>query len=143
MIQILKKVHLGLLIVTFFVVAMAGPVVATAAPAPNFGAAAICGPGEVHLRDNDTVCCPATFNQSANACFFAKYINPIIALLSAIVGVVVIISIIIGGIQYSSASGDPSKLQAAKSRITNSIIGLVAFFFLFAFIQWVVPGGLL
>lgn len=75
--------------------------------------------------------------------------NPIIErLLQAInfisvgVGVIVTAMIIIGGIQYSSAGGNPQKVQAAKNRIVNAIIALVAYFFLFAFLQWLVPGGI-
>lgn len=64
-----------------------------------------------------------------------------INILSAGVGVLAVIMLIIGGIQYSSAGGDPQKVKAAKNRITNVVIGLVAYFFLFAFLQWIVPGG--
>lgn len=69
--------------------------------------------------------------------FFLKAIE----ILAAGVGVVATIVIIIAGIQYSSAGGDPQKVKAAKTRITNAIIGLIAYFFLFAFLQWIVPGG--
>jgi len=74
---------------------------------------------------------------------FDKYINPLIAFLTAIAGVIIVISIIAGGVQYSAAGGDPSKVAAAKNRITNAIIALIAIIFLFAFLQWLVPGGLL
>lgn len=69
------------------------------------------------------------------------YVRLAINVLSAGVGVLAVIMLIIGGIQYSSAGGDPQKVKAAKNRITNVIIGLIAYFFLFAFLQWVVPGG--
>jgi len=72
----------------------------------------------------------------------AKYINPLITLLSALVGLVVTISIVIGGIQYSSSAGDPQAATAAKNRIRNAIIALVAFIFLYAFLQFLVPGGI-
>lgn len=75
--------------------------------------------------------------------------NPIISrilqamnVLSVGVGIIVTIMIIIGGIQYSSAGGNSQKVQAAKNRIVNAIIALVAYFFLFAFLQWLVPGGI-
>lgn len=75
--------------------------------------------------------------------------NPIFAnivyainIISAGVGVIVTAMIVIGGIQYASAGGNPQKVAAAKTRITNAIIALVAYFFLFAFLQWLVPGGL-
>lgn len=87
---------------------------------------------------------PALTTCSGTNCdLIAKYINPLIATLSAAVGVVVTISIVYGGIQYASSGGDPQKSAAAKSRITNSIFVLVAFFLLFAFLSWLIPGGLL
>lgn len=71
-----------------------------------------------------------------------KYINPLISLLSALVGVAVTISIIIGGIQYSSSNGNAQQITAAKARIRNSLIALLAFFFLYTFLQFLVPGGI-
>jgi hypothetical protein len=71
-----------------------------------------------------------------------KYINPLIQLLSALVGVAVVASIIIGGIQYSSSAGDPQKASAAKARIRNAIVALVAFIFLYALLDFLMPGGL-
>ncbi len=62
--------------------------------------------------------------------------------LSAGVGIVVIGLIIVGGIQYSIAGDNPQATTAAKERITNALIALVAFLFIFAFIQWLIPGGL-
>lgn len=74
---------------------------------------------------------------------FVKYINPGINLLAAAVGIIVAISIIIGGLQYGSSAGDPQKASAAKNRIRNSIIALVAFLFLYSMLNFLIPGGLL
>jgi uncharacterized membrane protein YjgN (DUF898 family) len=72
-----------------------------------------------------------------------KYVNPFIYFLSAFVGVAVVISIIIGGIQYGSSGGDSSKVTAAKNRIRNSILALITYLFLFALLNFLIPGGLL
>lgn len=85
---------------------------------------------------------PATFAASKINELFTAYINPFVAFLSAIAGIIIVISIIVGGLQYSSAGGDPGKVAAAKQRITNAIIALLFLIFLFAFLQWLVPGGL-
>lgn len=69
-------------------------------------------------------------------------IQNIVNFLSAAVGVVVIAVIIIGGIQYSVAGDNASALTAAKQRITNGLIALFAFMFAFAFVQWLIPGGI-
>ena len=57
------------------------------------------------------------------------------------VGVVVTIMIILGGIQYASAGPNPQAVSAAKKKIANAIIALLAFFFLYAFMQYLIPGG--
>jgi hypothetical protein len=74
---------------------------------------------------------------------FVHYINPAINLLAAAVGIIVAISIIIGGLQYGSSAGDPQKASAAKNRIRNAIIALVTFLFLYAILNFLIPGGLL
>lgn len=70
-----------------------------------------------------------------------KYTKMAMNFLSIGVGVVVTIMIIVGGIQYASAGQNPQAVQAAKGKITNAIIALVAYFFLYAFIQYLIPGG--
>lgn len=66
----------------------------------------------------------------------------ILRFLSIGVGLVLVASIIYAGIQYSSSEGSPEATQAAKKRIQNAIIGLVFYLFIFAFVQYLVPGGL-
>lgn len=68
-------------------------------------------------------------------------LNNIINFLSAGVGIVVTGVIIVGGIQYMMAGDNPAAITAAKKRITNGLIALVTFLFMFAFLQWLVPGG--
>lgn len=79
--------------------------------------------------------------QTGTACFINNYVNPVVAFLSAAAGVAVVISVIVGAIQYSSAEGDPSKVSAARNRIVESIVALLAFLFLYAFLNFLLPGG--
>jgi hypothetical protein len=74
--------------------------------------------------------------------FINKYVNPFIVLLSALVGVIAVISIILAGIQYSASADDPAMVSKAKQRIFNTLIGLVAYIFLFAFLNYLIPGGI-
>lgn len=76
--------------------------------------------------------------------------NPVLGLLYAVirfltagVGIVVIISVVIGGVQYTMSRGDPSATAAAVTRITNSAIALLVYIFAFAIINYFVPGGVL
>lgn len=75
-------------------------------------------------------------------CSITDRLNAIANVLSAGVGIIIVIVIIVGGIQYASAGGDANKVAAAKGRIQNAIYALIAFFFLYAFLQWLVPGGI-
>lgn len=70
-------------------------------------------------------------------------LNLIVGFLSALFGVIVVGSLIFAGIQYTTAGADASRVSAAKKRITNSLIALVAFICIVAFLQWIIPGGVL
>lgn len=63
-------------------------------------------------------------------------------LLSALVGIIAVAMIVFGGIQFSTSGGDPQKVASGKKHITNAIIALVAFVFLWAFLNFLIPGGL-
>jgi hypothetical protein len=71
-----------------------------------------------------------------------KDLEIIINVLSVGVGIVVVGMIIVGGIQYMAAGDNPNAVAAAKQRITNALIALVAFLLTFAFLQWLIPGGI-
>ncbi len=98
------------------------------------------------------LCTDPAASGGANACLanatlascniIQDYVQPAINFLSALVGVAVVISIIIGGIQYGSSAGDSSKVSAAKNRIRNAIIALVAFLLLYSILNFLIPGGL-
>lgn len=66
----------------------------------------------------------------------------IVNFLSAAVGVVVIAMLILGGINYITAGGDANASKAGKERITNALIALAVYLFAFAFLQWLIPGGI-
>lgn len=77
-----------------------------------------------------------------NCDFIAKYINPGIALLSVCFGLIAIISIILGGINYITSEGDPQKTAKAKSRVFNTIFAIIAYLFLYTFLEFLIPGGI-
>jgi len=78
---------------------------------------------------------------SGNHCGILDYLSIFINVLSAAVGIVIVGSLIVAGIRYSTAGSDAQKVSAAKNRILNSVIALVAYLFFFSFLQWLVPGG--
>lgn len=65
----------------------------------------------------------------------------IIRFLSIGVGIVIIGSIILAGIQYSTSEGNPETTQASKNRIQSAVVGLLIYIFAFAIVQFLVPGG--
>ncbi|HUP26586.1 MAG TPA: hypothetical protein VM124_03010 [Candidatus Limnocylindrales bacterium] len=86
-------------------------------------------------------CNTQDLNQSN--CGIIKYLVLFIKFLSAIVGVVIVASIIIGGITYSASKDDPGATAAAKKRIANAILALGLYVFMFALLQYLIPGGVL
>ena len=57
------------------------------------------------------------------------------------VGAAVIIGIIFGGFMYMTSDGEEAKAKQGRQVIANSIIGAVLFLFMFAAVQFLVPGG--
>jgi len=70
------------------------------------------------------------------------YAKILINTLSGAVGIIAIAVIVVAGIQYASSSGNPNTTAQAKKRIINAIIALIAFAFMFAMLQWLIPGGI-
>lgn len=69
-------------------------------------------------------------------------LQPAIDFLAVGVGVVVVIMIIVGGIQYSTSGSNPQSVQEGKKKIYNAIFALVAFALLYGMLQWLIPGGI-
>lgn len=68
-------------------------------------------------------------------------LNLITNVLAALVGVVVVGTIILGGVQFAAAGDKAEAISAAKQRIINGLTALAAFLFIYAFLQWLIPGG--
>lgn len=76
-----------------------------------------------------------------NDCKIIGYLRDFINLLSVVVGIVVAIMIVVGGIQYSASRDNPQATAAAKQRVTNAVIALIVYVFVFAILEYLVPGG--
>lgn len=150
-----KKVIASCLALIFGIAFAAIPVSSSvlAATDPADTQSNICKPGAKPDPQNPCIPSPddlkSTPDPAAKTCtggdcstLITKYINPFIKFLSGLVGVVVAISLVFAGVMYGSAAGDPSKVAAAKKRIYNSIVALLAYLFMFAFLQWLLPGGI-
>jgi len=124
----------GILFIFFF---SAAPI-ASAAPAPATG----CPTG--------TYCCGDAADggkmQTAidlgckgkgNAIFDLTF--AIIRLLSDGVGIVVVASVVVAGIQYTASRNDPQNVANATNRIRSSLIALLIFIFAYAILDYVIP----
>lgn len=165
MLQKLKQAILLLVLLAVACVPLAAAQSSFASPAPDSGGAVKCPDGstapalsqcEVTCFDlkNKVVSCNDVTkidaqegggnckSSSLSQCgIMTQYVYPLINFLTALVGVAVTISIIVGGIQYASSAGDPQAASAARKRITNAIIALVVFIFLYSLLNFLMPGG--
>lgn len=80
---------------------------------------------------------------SSNCNLIQEYVVPTINLLGASFGLIAVISLIFGAINYITSEGDPQKVSKAKLRIRNTIFAIVSFMFLYAFLNFLVPGGII
>lgn len=134
----MTKLKIVLVLAAFFGLFLA-PVMASAAPLS-------CPAGQqVELKDSKLQCVAVSCTTAniSNCDLITNYVNPFVRFLSAFVGLAVTISIAWGGIEYAMSGGDPQKASQAKNRIRNAIIALITFFFLFALLNFLIPGGIL
>lgn len=57
------------------------------------------------------------------------------------VGLIIIMSLIIAGIQYTTSQGDPSGIKHATERIRSAVTALILFIFAYAILNYVIPSG--
>lgn len=94
-------------------------------------------------RASDPALCGTPCKDADSCSLTAKYIDPIInKFLVPLAVIAVIIGIIWGAITYITSGGDPQKVALGKSRIAKALLGLLAFIFLYAILNWLIPGGL-
>ena len=67
----------------------------------------------------------------------------VIRFLSDGVGLVVVGSIVWGGVQYAASQGNPQETSKAIERIRSSLIALLIFIFGYALLDYIIPAGVL
>ena len=67
--------------------------------------------------------------------YFSALIKSLIGLSFVIAAIIFIFIVIMGAIQWINSSGDKNAIQAAQSKITNAIIGLVILLSLYALLR--------
>ena len=82
-------------------------------------------------------------SNSAPGGAIVAYIKALLQFLSGGVGTVIVLMLVIAGIQYMTANGNPQLIGKAKDRITNAITALLLFVLGFAILSFIIPGGIL
>lgn len=85
---------------------------------------------------------PQTDQEIKNNPIYAR-LQTVVNFLSAGVGIVITISVVIAGYQYIMSKGDPSKTKAAVDRLWNAGIAIFLYVFMYVIINWLIPGGTL
>lgn len=65
----------------------------------------------------------------------------VVNIMAAGVAMVAVGGLIYGAILYTTSSGSPEQTKKAIGIITNVVIGILAFAVMWAFLQWLIPGG--
>lgn len=95
------------------------------------------GPDSDYYTPSIDIGCRGQGNPIADALFgFIRF-------LSAGVGLVIVGSIIVGGIQYTGSRGDPQATAMAVNRIRSSLYALLLFIFAYAILNYLIPAGFL
>ena len=83
----------------------------------------LCTGANLEFTDNPTDQCAASSSDATDQ--INRIVKTIINLLSAVVGIVAVIMIIVGGFRYITSGGNDASVTSAKNTILYAIIGLV------------------
>jgi hypothetical protein len=97
------------------------------------------GSGGTDIAGTDSVGHNCT--KTGSNCLVNTFVDGFIRFLSVAVSLVAIIALVTGGIQYSTSRDNPEAVKAARKRIFNAVLGVVVYFLLYAFLNFIVPGG--
>lgn len=67
----------------------------------------------------------------------------VINILTAGVGIVAVGGVVYGAILYTSAGNSPDQTKKAIEIIRNVVFGIVAYAFMYSFLNFIIPGGLI
>lgn len=115
------------------VIAVASMCLAALSPIP-VNAAVTCPDGTIHAntQKNNLAECNVTGGNT-----LMSTVQKVINVILSVMGIIAVVMIIIGGIQYTTSSGDPQKATRAKNTILYAIIGLVVALLAFAIVNFV------
>ena len=94
-------------------------------------------------RTNESDCKAASPKDlNTDNCQILNMIVLITNVMAGLAGIVIVATMIWGGILYSMAGADPNKVGAAKAKLLSGITALMLLIFGYSLLQWLTPGGL-
>lgn len=70
-------------------------------------------------------------------------LNMILVVVTTGAGIAAVGSIVFAGILYITARDNAGQVSKAKTMIMNTVIGIIAYILMWAFLEWIIPGGVL
>ena len=70
-------------------------------------------------------------------------LNMVLVVVTTGVGIAAVGSIVFAGVLYITARDNAAQVSKAKTMITNTIIGIIAYILMWAFLEWIISGGIL
>ena len=94
----------------------------------------LCSGANLQFTENPGQCNTAGTDATTR---INRIVHTIVNLLSAVVGIVAVIMIIVGGFRYITSGGNDTSVTAAKNTILFAIIGIVVAFLAYAIVNFV------
>ncbi len=113
---------------------------------PTPGGLCRCPTGQQEVSipvDDGTYCVPINKTSAVltdNPIFF--YLRNFLIFLAGGVGLAVVGGIVAGSYLYITARANASQTQQGQTMIINAVIGLLLFIFMYAILQFIIPGGI-
>lgn len=70
-----------------------------------------------------------------------KILNQVVDIMTFGIGVLATVGLVTAGIMYATASGSEERTKKAKNWIFNIVIGLLLYGFMWAILNFIIPGG--
>ena len=124
---------------------VAGAVMATAAAVFSFApamAAVKCPEGSLRKGEAPTLAqCNVPEDKAegspTNGKSLMEVVQTVLNVIISVLGIVTVIMIIVGGVQYMTSQGDPAKATKARNTILYGVIGLIVALLSFAIVNFV------
>ncbi|HZJ34634.1 MAG TPA: hypothetical protein VFD55_01300 [Candidatus Angelobacter sp.] len=99
--------------------------------------AEICNPGTDYEYETSVIPCSTDGRSGIDG-----LLKLVINILTAGIGIAAVGGIVYGSILYASAADSSEQVKKAISIIFNVVVGLLAYALMYAFLNFIIPGGL-